>query len=1429
MNSALNLETFHTLDTDPGGTLQRFDRYTERIKLLFDLVFRKADGSPYAPSDKEKKSMLLFKGGDDMATLFNHVGRVLETDTFDAAITKIRRALSERTNKVVQRNLLLTKYPQGNKSFEKWSVEISNAAQLIDYTDYNWKTAAVDAIILQTSSNKLREKALQEHATYDSIMEMGIVNEQSAKGAAMLTKNNTSVDPKHQEEEVRKLQQQNEQLRKQLKGTCYRCGKPSHAPGKKCPANGKTCAKCKKLNHFAEVCRSSFKKQDKSVRQLYQSDSEEDVDRILEVKKLSKNNITAKIYIQAHVADESQQHLIKFATDTGVRKTLLNKKDWLKIKDQSEIVETSKRFRPYGTSYHLPIIGRTYVHLIAERGATIKTWVYILDSTEESSLLGEEDAIRLGIVSVNLQGATEEVIQTVTYQPSTNHDDAAQLEDQCQHQSDVDHNMDAIKQRFSGVFTHTTGKFIGEPIKIQVNESARPVIAPRRRIPLHYVDRVEKELDKMLQEDIIEGPLTQEEKGTFISNLVITDKKGTDRIRVTLDCQEVNKHIYATHEPIPTSEELRHQLKGSDRFSKLDMTNCYYQFEIEESARKLFAFRSTRGILRFKRMVMGTSPASSEIQKKIRETVSHLPNVIHIKDDLIVHGKGKKHDEYLINLLTVLEKKGLTLRPDKCELGKTSIIWFGHTYSKHGMSPEKEKCQIIKDWKAPQSVVDVKSFLQTVQFNAKFMTGNKGEPSYPELTAPLRNLTKKNSRFKWTEIEETAFQKLKDRISSNSVVVPFDTKRETRLYVDSSFAGTQATVAQKYCINNKEYWRPVNHSSRVWTPTEANYSQMERESKGILTGMHMNKMYTQGNHVEVVTDHLPLVAIYNDISKPRPLRVDRHRTKFLSFDYHVVYESGKYSPCDYGSRHPSGTTLFSEQQKEQWCIENGEEILVNRIVQGLVPSAITIQDIKDATSKDQSCQKLIEDVTKYKSCRAELGLYKGIFNELSVVDGILLREDRVIIPSLLQADIIQLAHECHMGIDKTVKLIRETCWFPNMHSMVSDYVNSCIGCQAAIPNTPPVPLQPNFMPERPWQKLHADFKGPIGAQYYLHIVIDQYSKFPEVDILKSTRFEHLKPRLDRILATHGVPESLTTDNGPPDDSDNMRSYAKEMGFKLTPVTAKDPQCNGFAENFVKTVCKLIHTCCAENKDPRQELHMFLMNYRATPHLTTGRSPAEMLFGRRLRTKLPQYPSYVESEKNANARLRHDQGKLKQKDLFDKHHRASDKKISVGDQILIKQQKSTTKPPFRPQPLIVQEVKGNKVTATDGNITRKRDKNQVKVVPYRPAHLQSSVNCKSKPKTYNQQSTSYSSPIYHNKINQPTIQQDGNSESTRDNLFSLEPGATAELTELINTAEARLNESNNIQHENEGRVLRSQGLKLQWNRNMNDPNVVEHSQ
>ena len=156
------------------------------MKLLFTLAFRKSDGTAYAPSDDEKKAMTLLKGGKDMRVLFTHVANVLATDTFDAAVTKVQAKLKERTNTVVQRNMLLSNHPQGTKSFEKWSQEVSEAAKLIEYANYDWKQAAVDAMILQTSSGKLREKALSENTSYEELVKLGITKEQSEKGTSLL-------------------------------------------------------------------------------------------------------------------------------------------------------------------------------------------------------------------------------------------------------------------------------------------------------------------------------------------------------------------------------------------------------------------------------------------------------------------------------------------------------------------------------------------------------------------------------------------------------------------------------------------------------------------------------------------------------------------------------------------------------------------------------------------------------------------------------------------------------------------------------------------------------------------------------------------------------------------------------------------------------------------------------------------------------------------------------------------------------------------------------------------------------------------------------------------------------------------------------------------------------------------------------------------
>ena len=156
-----------------------------------------------------------------------------------------------------------------------------------------------------------------------------------------------------------------------------------------------------------------------------------------------------------------------------------------------------------------------------------------------------------------------------------------------------------------------------------------------------------------------------------------------------------------------------------------------------------------------------------------------------------------------------------------------------------------------------------------------------------------------------------------------------------------------------------------------------------------------------------------------------------------------------------------------------------------------------------------------------------------------------------------------------------------------MRKQVLSYVESCLPCSAAQAHTPPVPLEPNLLPDRPWQRLHADFKGSIEGKYYLHVIIDQCSKYLEVDLVTFTSFKKLKPVLDSVFATHTYPETVTTDNGPPYPSYEMEKYAKEKGFRLRPVTPYDPQCNGFVESFVKLMCKVLHTAAFENKDQRQ--------------------------------------------------------------------------------------------------------------------------------------------------------------------------------------------------------------------------------------------------
>ena len=224
------------------------------------------------------------------------------------------------------------------------------------------------------------------------------------------------------------------------------------------------------------------------------------------------------------------------------------------------------------------------------------------------------------------------------------------------------------------------------------------------------------------------------------------------------------------------------------------------------------------------------------------------------------------------------------------------------------MSPDPDKVKIIKDWPRPEDKSAIKSFLQTVQFSRIFMQPDDGS-TIADITAPLRKLTRNDARFKWTKECDDSFRRIKNLLCSKRVIAAYDPKRKTRLYVDDGPEGVAGTLAQAYPppdIEGKVVWKPVNYTARAKEKPEKGYSKVEGESLALMSGIKANKMFLQGIKFEAVVDHQPLVSLYNKqkSSDAMPERVARHKSKLTSYDFTVVYKSGKSTPSDYGNRHP---------------------------------------------------------------------------------------------------------------------------------------------------------------------------------------------------------------------------------------------------------------------------------------------------------------------------------------------------------------------------------------------------------------------------------------------------------------------------------------------------------------------------------------------
>ena len=345
--------------------------------------------------------------------------------------------------------------------------------------------------------------------------------------------------------------------------------------------------------------------------------------------------------------------------------------------------------------------------------------------------------------------------------------------------------------------------------------------------------------------------------------------------------------------------------------------------------------------------------------------------------------------------------------------------------------------------------------------------------------------------------------------------------------------------------------------------------------------------------------------------------------------------------------------------------------------------------------------------------------YLCVKNELCVIGKLLLRGDRIVIPKSLRKTVLESAHEGHQGIVKTKSRLRTKVWWPKLDADAEKLCKSCQGCQVVGQFSPPEPMMRTEPPTGPWQDIAIDLMGPMPTGETLLVVVDYYSRFYEVVVMRSTITQQVIVALSQIFARFGFPHSLKSDNGPQFVSEDFQKYLLENGIEHRKSPALWPQANGEVERQNRTLLKALKVAEAEGKKWQEELPKFLLAYRSTPQVRTGATPAYLMFGRELKTKLPELRRQ-DSILNQTTRERDWRQKLSQKAYAYEKNRASTNPVAPGDQVLLKNTKTTEKlaPNYEKEPYTVLTKEGHELMlkSKDGGIYR-RDSSFVK--PFNP--------------------------------------------------------------------------------------------------------------
>ena len=727
-----------------------------------------------------------------------------------------------------------------------------------------------------------------------------------------------------------------------------------------CPAQGKNCHNCGKPNHFSWVCRSKPNGQSKPTNSNQRpkgrhharavstdnpsagststpTDDTSDDSEEYTFHIVTQEAESTKPIFQVKIVDTT----INVMADSGATVNILCLKDFETIRPEPHLLSTSTQIYPYMTTEPLELCGTFRANISSSHGASVET-LYVAKGSS-SSILSWATSQKLSLIKAVHQ--CREALPPAT---------PAFLKD----------------------YPHLTGgmgEYKGKPVHIHVDESVKPVAQPHRRIPFHVRKQVEEKLQQLEDEGIIEraeGPTP------WVSPIFVVPKpQKPNEIRICVDMRALNKAIIRERYIIPTIDDVVSDLNGCKIFRKIALNQGYHQIPLHPNSRPLTTFSTHIGLFRYKRLNFGLSCAAEVFQKKVSDAIRGIPCVKNISDDIYIGGVDQEaHDRHLKQVFYQLHDNGLTINFPKCQFRVPSMLFFGHVFSDKGMSPDPRKVEALQNAAPPTTTAEVRSLLSSAAFCSRFIK------DFAVITRPLRLLTCDGAKWQWTEEEQSSFERLKAALSTKTTLGYFDPEKPTTIFADGSPIGLGAVLTQED-LPFKEV-TPLHYASCPLTPTQARYPQIDREALSIYWAVKRFHLFVYGKEFKVVTDHKPLVTLFNNPSSKPSARIERWLMELQQYRFTVEYRPGATNPADYASRHPVGDT-----ESQKYDLESEEHIYF--VAKNAVPKAITLREIESATAEDLTIQAVMSAVgsgcwhrTSPSASLSEISRYEQVKEQL---------------------------------------------------------------------------------------------------------------------------------------------------------------------------------------------------------------------------------------------------------------------------------------------------------------------------------------------------------------------------------------------------------------------------------------------------------------